>query len=478
MPPISRERRGEVQVLLRAASHPDFDYFLLVVLSCVIATLGLLVNSAATIIGAMLVAPLMSPIVGLGLASITADGYLLKNATSAVARGAVMVILVSCVLTWINRFLPFVTPHELPVEVLARTHPSPIDLGVALAGLAAAFALTQPHLSAALPGVAIATALMPPLCTVGIGAALGNWKVAGGALLLFITNAVTIAFASMLVFYMLGFPLRPTRGEKGLPRGLLVTALLTATLLGPLTYYGASFVKQANEARRINTIVSEEVNQFYDARLAELSFSSDGDRLTMDITIQTITPLSYKDVSMLQQHIATALEKTVTIKVNQIFTAQLDPLVPPTKTPTLTPTHTFTPGPSSTPTPITPTITPTFTPTFTPTSTPTYTPTHTPTPTPTPSRGQITNTQGRGVRLRQSPEGPTIGFLQDGDSITILYGYEILNGLVWIEAMDAEGRIGWLPQMYTIVIFPTPTTSSTPTLAETSLGTSSPTNTP
>lgn len=155
---------------LRESSAPDFDYFVLVFLSCMIATFGLLIDSAATIIGAMLVAPLMSPILGIGLASIRGDTFLLRNAAVALIRGAILAIVLSAVLTRINDWLPFTTLQELPAEVMARIKPSPIDLGVALAGgLAAAFALAQPELSAALPGVAIATALMPPLCEVGVG---------------------------------------------------------------------------------------------------------------------------------------------------------------------------------------------------------------------------------------------------------------------------------------------------------------------
>ncbi len=181
LPPPDRERRAEVQLALREQSEPDFDYFVLVLLSCTIATFGLLIDSAATIIGAMLVAPLMSPILGLGLASIRGDTILLRNATSALARGAVLAILLSAFITWTNIQLPFISLLEIPAEVLARTRPSPIDLGVALAGgLAATFALVQPNLSATLPGVAIATALMPPLCAIGVGLALGDWEVAGG----------------------------------------------------------------------------------------------------------------------------------------------------------------------------------------------------------------------------------------------------------------------------------------------------------
>lgn len=94
LPSINLERRGVVQVQLREASHPDFDFFLLTVLSCVIATQGLLVDSPAIIIGAMLVAPLMSPIIGLGLGSITGDGRLLRDGASALVRGALPAVLI------------------------------------------------------------------------------------------------------------------------------------------------------------------------------------------------------------------------------------------------------------------------------------------------------------------------------------------------------------------------------------------------
>ncbi|MDH3944996.1 MAG: DUF389 domain-containing protein, partial [Anaerolineae bacterium] len=97
--PIDKERRGEVRVRLREASHPGFDFFLLVILSCTIATMGLLTDSVAIIIGAMLVAPLMSPILGMGMASITGDGHLLRDSVSGVIQGAIVAVVVSFIWT-------------------------------------------------------------------------------------------------------------------------------------------------------------------------------------------------------------------------------------------------------------------------------------------------------------------------------------------------------------------------------------------
>jgi uncharacterized hydrophobic protein (TIGR00271 family) len=442
--PVTLERRAEVQVQLRDSCTPDFSFFVLVVLSAVIATLGLLTDSAAVIIGAMLVAPLMSPIIGLGLASLTGDARLFRDSGVALARGALMAILMAVVLAFGNRYLPFVTLQELPAEVLARTRPSPIDLTIALAGgMAAAFALAMPAISAALPGVAIATALMPPLCTAGIGIAMGRWDVAGGAFLLFITNAVTIAFAAMLVFFALGFaPVRES--GRRIPRALAISAVFTLILLIPLTFLSASFFREATQNREINQVVGEEIAN-YGAELTNLQSVPAGDTLHLTVTLRTTKQLSYEDVIKLQQDVALRLQQPVSVVVNQILVAQLDPLVPPTFTVTPTPA-TFTP-----------------TVTLTPTATATPIPTNTPTPTATPALAQIPRTNGKILDLVQQPGGPSIGVLRPGDFVTVLYGTEILDGLVWNEVMDADGRIGWVPQIYLTVVTLTPEPTFTPT---------------
>lgn len=447
--PVTLERRAEVQVQLRQSSHPSFDFFLLVILSCVIATLGLLTNSPAVIIGAMLVAPLMSPIIGLGLASITGDARLFRDASVALVQGAALAVFISVMLAVVNRYLPFIQLQELPGEVMARTRPSPIDLTIALAGgMAAAYALAQPQLSAALPGVAIATALMPPLCTVGIGIALDRWDVAGGALLLFITNAVTIAFAGMLIFFALGFIPRREANNGRLPRGLIVSALLTLVLLVPLSVLSVRFFEQAAANGRINQVVQSEAIH-YGAELASLQTTDDGQTLHLEITLRTFTPLSYQDVDAMQRSMALNLQRPVAIVVNQVFAARLDPLIPPTFTPTATPV----------------TLTPT--PTATATSTPFPTATNTPVPTATPALARLTNTAGRGLDLLQSPGGPSIGKLQVGQAVTVLYSEQVSQGLVWLEVQDSAGRIGWVPQIYLTVVTLTPSPTLPPVFSPT-----------
>jgi uncharacterized hydrophobic protein (TIGR00271 family) len=484
VPPISQKRRAEIQLRLRNDSSPDFDFFLLALLSSIIATLGLLIDSPATIIGAMLVAPLMSPIIGLGMGSIRGDDKLLRDAASALLRGALLSIIISFLLTLWNIYMPFLDLRagSLPAEVMARTQPSPIDLGIALAGgLAAAFALAMPDISAALPGVAIATALMPPLSTIGIGLAFGRWDVAGGAFLLFITNAVTIAFAGMLVFVALGFSPRSIEnaGRFGrIPRSLMITAIVTILLLGPLTYLSVQFVRDASAAREqasqrtlIEEIIAEEVTQVNSSELVEWTRQDEDNVLNLDITIRTPSSLAYHQTVELRDAIASRLTGTNLIEpnqelqliINQIIVAQLDPQIPPTLTHTPTLTASPTQGPSPTHT-NTSTATPTSTPTPTETHTPTTTasPTSTPTSTPTPYTSYLEGLLFPGMRLRQYPDGPVIATLLEGDTLTVLYGKEIVNGLVWIEVQDKGGRIGWIPQIY--VLTPTPSITPTETL--------------
>jgi uncharacterized hydrophobic protein (TIGR00271 family) len=446
--PLSSTERKEVISEISPMASPGFDFFLLVILSCSIATLGLITDSAAVIIGAMLLAPLMSPIIGLGLASIIGDDKLLKSSAKALLIGASLAIILSFLMTLVNRYLPFVSLQELPGEVTARMRPTPIDLLIALAGgLAASYAMTRPNLSATLPGVAIATALMPPLCTIGIGLALNRWDVAGGASLLFITNMVTIAFASAFVFFLRGFSVETHRAGKKFPRSLLLSSILIVILLVPLTFYSVKFFNEATENRLINTVVSDEVSKVNGSQLVDVNIVHTETKLDMVITIRTSAALSYAEVVSLQESIVAGLNRPVSLKVEQIIAEELDPLVPPTPTLTATATSTSTQGPS-------------------PTNTPSPTSTKTPTlmPTATPIQAQLSKADLPPLELLQSPDGPVIGKLVPGQIVTVLYQRQEIDGLVWVEIIDEEGRLGWLPEIYISTPTSTPTSTLTPTL--------------
>ena len=180
------------------------QFFVLMLLSAAIAAFGLTNDSAAVVIGAMLVAPLMTPI--LAIAASIVQGWPRRTAESlaTVAAGALAAIAVGFVIAHFAQSLH--TGLPLPDEILARTNPNLIDLGIAIAaGAAGGFVAVRTDAGGALPGVGIAVALVPPLATIGMTAALGQLDLALGASLLFLTNLVAIVLAAGLVFAAAGF---------------------------------------------------------------------------------------------------------------------------------------------------------------------------------------------------------------------------------------------------------------------------------
>ncbi len=165
-----------------------------------IASIGLNVNSTAVIIGAMLISPLMGPIMGIGLGIGINDFELLKRGIQNLAIAAIISILTSGLYFYITPL------HEVNSELLARTNPSLWDVFIAfLGGLAGIVEGTRRQKSNVIPGVAIATALMPPLCTAGYGLATGQWFYLLGAIYLFFINSMFICLATFLVVKQLGF---------------------------------------------------------------------------------------------------------------------------------------------------------------------------------------------------------------------------------------------------------------------------------
>lgn len=217
-----------IEASMRSLVGIKNDKLWFLVASAVIASVGLNTNSPAVVIGAMLVSPLMGPIVG--------AGYALSIRDRRLAVKAGRHLLVSIVISLLVSTLYFaVSPlTEATSEILARTRPNLLDLMVALAAaLAGVIALASVEMSATLPGVAIATAIMPPLCTVGYGLANGQWRLALGAFYLFAVNAVAIALCSFLLFRRMHVKEIGAEDAARMPRWL--AASMTLVFLVPLS---------------------------------------------------------------------------------------------------------------------------------------------------------------------------------------------------------------------------------------------------
>src|SRR5665213_1137785 len=195
--------------VFETTSINSVSYWLEIFFSAGIATFGLVENSPAVIIGAMLISPLMGPIMASGLALAVGDLYLGIKAVMNLLLSITISIAFSGFLVWL---LPF---HSATSEIIARTNPNLLDLGIALlSGLAGSVLICRGGGGGGttLPGVAIAVALMPPLCVIGFGLGSGpDPEIMGGAGLLFLTNLVAIIASAFLVFLLVG----PSTGDAG-----------------------------------------------------------------------------------------------------------------------------------------------------------------------------------------------------------------------------------------------------------------------
>jgi uncharacterized hydrophobic protein (TIGR00271 family) len=219
------EQREIVRRNINNGAVLNSPYLAMNTLAAIIASYGLLANSPAVVIGAMIVAMLLGPIAGISLALVDSNMPLLRKSFTTLIAGAAVVMVTAFVLGLIHRDIPITS------EMMSRTAPNLIDLMIALAGGAAgAYATVSPRLSIAFVGVAIATALVPPLCSASILLARGEYSLGFGALLLAFTNMVAIQFAYSTVLWLTGF--RRVTGTKGLnwstfaKRNLVSIALL------------------------------------------------------------------------------------------------------------------------------------------------------------------------------------------------------------------------------------------------------------
>ncbi|MEL7069637.1 MAG: TIGR00341 family protein [Cyanobacteria bacterium J06581_3] len=293
-------------------ADPSLSYYVMLFLSGVIAVLGLLAGSTAAIIGAMIVAPLMGPIVAMAFAITMNNRRLLKQSGLSVLTGSLLTIFTAYLIT---RLLGITT---LNPEILQRTQPTLIDLAVGLAaGAAGSFAKTRREIADALPGVAIAVALVPPLSVIGIGLALGSRPVTVGSTLLFLTNLCGIVLSSGLVFIWQDYG-SVRRAKKGLTVSTIVVCLLGI----PLGLSMRDLIIEEKTRSSISRLVRLETYTFRDTDVRRLKVEYHGDDLM--VTLEVAAPegsISAQQVNMVHKFLEKELERPISLNVS-IFPVQ------------------------------------------------------------------------------------------------------------------------------------------------------------
>lgn len=237
-------------------------FSILLFLSTVIAASGVIVNSSATVIGAMIIAPLMTPIVATTAALMMGNAQRAWRSFLLVIVGALGVIIVSAGLGFIGIHVVDITNNP---QITARVAPRLVDLLIALAsGIAGAFAICRSDIADSLPGVAISISLVPPLCVVGISLSVAHWMDALGALLLFVTNYLSILLAGGIVFAIIGLG-RVVTGDMSHLNKRRVFRIITfglVLIVIPLTIATTKIARDTIAQARIKNLVSQWMSQY------------------------------------------------------------------------------------------------------------------------------------------------------------------------------------------------------------------------
>lgn len=310
-PTLTVPERSQVYSQMRHSAKADADFYAYISLSSAIAILGLLLNSAAVIIGAMLVAPLMSPILAIAQGIVQGNLGMIRRAGATTFKGSSLAIGVA---TLIAAMFPDLLPTD---QILSRTAPNLLDLGVALAaGGVGAWAVSRASGAAALPGVAIAVALVPPLCVVGYGLGTNQFWTSGGAFLLFLTNLAAIVLVGALVFVLFGF--RPTRVEREaqVRKAAVVSLLAVALLVIPL---GLSTMEMSQRGR-LEAIVKDSIRNIDDDsyRVWNFSVRRQGSGFVVQGTIYAFKGFETERIFEFQEELQEAIRVPVQVQLTVV----------------------------------------------------------------------------------------------------------------------------------------------------------------
>lgn len=313
--PHTDAERLQIEAEVAEGARISNGYFALLFCSCGIAALGLLQSSAAVVIGAMLISPLMGPIMGMGMGVARLDARAFERAAVSLALGAAVSVAASALIVFASP-LRDVTP-----EILARTRPTLLDLIVAiLSGIVGAYVLITKR-PGVVAGVAIATALMPPLAVVGYGVATRAWGVAGGALLLFLTNVVAILGAVVAVARRYGFTPVIRRRRRWEEIALVATLLLLSL---PLAVSLRDIVVEARETARVRNAI-QQVFATSDQHITDLQVRAGGGGVE-EVRAVIVTSRFQRQADA---RVAEALGGRPNVQIEQILTAdglpQADP---------------------------------------------------------------------------------------------------------------------------------------------------------
>lgn len=315
IPQLERSKRIQMVERIQSSSKWDVDFIALTCLSTMIATGGLIQNSAAVVIGAMLVAPLMTPLLGIGLSLVQGNLILMRTAVQSVIRGFLLAVGIAFAAGWIW------SDPQITSEMAARGAPGILDLMVAfVSGMAAAYAIGRPNLLSALPGVAIAAALVPPIATLGISLASGQWWLSLGSGVLFATNIVSIVLGTACSFLAVGIRGSHTHGT--FQSRTLRVAIVLVILFVSLGIYESLPKAVIPEAFRDQ--LETYIESHDDVQLISVTRGKPSDHNTVAVLLQSPKPLAAEISDYIRTLAEAEFDRPIRVRVTNELVTVID----------------------------------------------------------------------------------------------------------------------------------------------------------
>lgn len=293
------------------------EYFLMLTLANLIALSGLMINSTAVIIGAMLISPLMGPMLSFGFSFITGDKAIWRASIKKITISVIVTILIAALATLISPL------NNITNEILSRTTPNLYDLLIAFfAGTAGAAAIcTKKNYLTVVPGVAIATAVIPPLSVTGFGLGIGNMFIASGGFFLFFTNFVAIVITSCTVFYFYGFRPSLANGmdKTQLKKRIIFLSIILFLICIPLIYTLAKTISEVKLKKDIQTVLKKEFDKKDTSRLSDFTyFNKENGELEINAVVDTVSYIRDADAKSIEKNLEKNLQRKVQFNLEQV----------------------------------------------------------------------------------------------------------------------------------------------------------------
>jgi uncharacterized hydrophobic protein (TIGR00271 family) len=305
---------------IKADIRLDIAYIGLSLISSLIATFALLIDDIAVLIGAMLIAPFLSPALGVSMGLIKGDINMFKKGLITLLAGVVVGIIASIIITGIYPI------RETTPAIMDRSAPTLVQLIIALlAGAAAAFSYAHRRVRAVLSGAFVALALVPPISIIGIGITFWNWEIVGGASLLLAANVIGLSLAAVIIFFVFGF--RPINQPKTLREfrvGITWLAGLFLIIALPLGYIMQTIIIDINQKNTVEKVAQKHIDQNYNTQIENIFINKEGEKYKVKLTIRSSSDIDTQKIRNIKDQLERSWNRPVELDAHLIPTYKID----------------------------------------------------------------------------------------------------------------------------------------------------------